>query len=59
MDALEAASRLANASPSDVFAALDVAEALARLGRPDAAAAFGRLREVDDDSGMTSTPTTA
>ena len=48
-EALDAATRVAAAAPSDVFAALDVAELSLELGRKDAAAAFGRLREVDDD----------
>jgi len=48
-EALEAANRLASGAPSDVFAALDVAELSLELGRKDAAAAFGRLRQVDDD----------
>jgi tetratricopeptide (TPR) repeat protein len=48
-DALEAANRVASAAPSDVFAALDVAELSLELGRRDATAAFGRLRQVDED----------
>jgi tetratricopeptide (TPR) repeat protein len=48
-EALDAATRVAAAAPGDVFAALDVAELSLELGRKDAAAAFGRLREVDDD----------
>ncbi|MBA2462858.1 MAG: tetratricopeptide repeat protein [Actinobacteria bacterium] len=48
-EALDAATRVATVSPSDVLAALDVAELSLELGRKDAAAAFGRLRTVDDD----------
>ena len=48
-EALEAAKQVASAAPADVFAALDVAELSLELGRTDAVAAFGRLREVDDD----------
>ena len=48
-EALDAATRVATASPTDIFAALDVAELSLELGRKDAAAAFGRLRQVDDD----------
>ena len=59
MDALEAADRSRLLLADDVFAALDVAELSLELGRPDAAAAFGRLREVDDDPSTRSTPTTA
>jgi tetratricopeptide (TPR) repeat protein len=49
VEALEAAKQVAKAAPDDVFAALDVAELSLELGRPEATAAFGRLREVDDD----------
>ena len=49
-EALEAAKQVAAAAPADIFAALDVAELSLELGRLDeAVAAFGRLREVDDD----------
>jgi len=48
-EALDAATRVASGSPTDVLAALEVAELSLELGRTDAAAAFGRLREVDDD----------
>jgi len=48
-DALDAANQVASAAPSDVLAALDVAELSLELGGKDAAAAFGRLRQIDDD----------
>jgi tetratricopeptide (TPR) repeat protein len=48
-EALDVAGRIAALQPADVFASLDVAELSLELGRSDAAAAFGRLREVDDD----------
>lgn len=48
-EALEAATALAAVQPTDVLAALDVGELSLELGRPEAAAAFGRLREIDDD----------
>lgn len=48
-EALDAAVRLARTAPDDVSVALDVAELSLELGRADAAAAFGRLRAIDDD----------
>jgi tetratricopeptide (TPR) repeat protein len=48
-EALETATALAASRPDDVLAALDVGELSLDLGRPDAAAAFARLREIDDD----------
>jgi tetratricopeptide (TPR) repeat protein len=48
-EAFDAASAVAAAQPDDVTAALDVAELSLELGRDDAAAAFGRLRDLEDD----------
>ena len=48
-EALAAARRLAGAAPDDVVVALDVAELSLEVGKlDDAAAAFARIREVDE-----------
>jgi tetratricopeptide (TPR) repeat protein len=49
-DAFDAASAVAEAQPEDSLAALELAELALELGRLDeAAAAFQRLRSLDDD----------
>jgi tetratricopeptide (TPR) repeat protein len=48
-EALDAATALAALQPTDVLTALDVGELSLELGRPEAAAAFARLGEIDDD----------